>query len=184
MKLTEKEQKIADAWALLPGGADPVRLKQLAYVLATVHHETAGTMDSIRERGGPKYFFKMYDPESPLPERARLAAKMGAYPGDGVIYYGRGPGQLTWRRNYERFGKRLGLDLVGNPDLALDPETGVRILFDGMIHGLFTGKRLSDYITAEKCDYYNARRTINGVVPVVAENIARKAEEYYGRLSK
>jgi hypothetical protein len=29
--------------------------------------------------------------------------------------------------------------------------------------GAFTGKKLSDYISASKCDYTNARRIINGV---------------------
>ena len=32
-----------------------------------------------------------------------------------------------------------------------------------MHKGLFTGKKLSDYINATKTDYLNARRIINGV---------------------
>jgi putative chitinase len=184
MKISLKEQQFVDGWLAHNGGiSSPTRVRQLAYVLATVHHETAGTFESIRERGGPTYFFKMYDPASPVPERAALARKMGALPGDGIVFYGRGPSQLTWRKNYERFGKRLGIDLVNNPDLALVPENGARILFDGVVSGLFTGRRLSDYINAGKCDYYNARRVINGVVPRVAEDIARKAEDYYKRLT-
>ena len=33
----------------------------------------------------------------------------------------------------------------------------------GMRNGLFTGKKLSDYISSPVCDYKNARRIINGV---------------------
>jgi putative chitinase len=33
----------------------------------------------------------------------------------------------------------------------------------GMRNGSFTGKKLSDYINQNKCDYSNARRIINGV---------------------
>jgi hypothetical protein len=32
-----------------------------------------------------------------------------------------------------------------------------------MRKGLFTGKKLGDYISASGCDYKNARRIINGV---------------------
>jgi putative chitinase len=36
--------------------------------------------------------------------------------GDGWLYRGSGPGQLTFRGNFRRVGKRLGLDLELNPD--------------------------------------------------------------------
>lgn len=49
------------------------------------------------------------------------------HPGDGVRYKGRGPIQLTGRNNYRRFGHLLGLDLEGNPDLAMQPAIGFRV---------------------------------------------------------
>jgi predicted chitinase len=35
---------------------------------------------------------------------------------------------VTWRENYATYGKQLAVDLVGNPDLALDPEVSARVL--------------------------------------------------------
>lgn len=48
-------------------------------------------------------------------------------PDDGFKYRGRGIIQLTGKDNYARYGKMLGLDLVGNPDLAADPKVAAQI---------------------------------------------------------
>jgi putative chitinase len=45
--------------------------------------------------------------------------------GDGVRYKGRGIFQLTGRWNYDYFGKKLGVDLVNNPELAETPRIAV-----------------------------------------------------------
>lgn len=125
-----------------------------AYLLATAKHETADTMQPITEYGGRKYFDK-YD-------TGKLAAALGNTPaadGDGYRYRGRGYVQITGRANYAKAGAALGLDLLGNPDLALHPTVAAQILVRGCSGGWFTGKKLSDYLPG---DYRNARRVVNG----------------------
>lgn len=123
-----------------------------AYLLATVKHETADTMQPITEYGGRKYFSK-YD-------TGKLAKQLGNTPeadGDGFLYRGRGYVQITGRANYAKAGLALGLDLLRNPDLALQPTIAAKILVRGCVEGWFTGKRLADY-----ADYRDMRRVVNG----------------------
>jgi hypothetical protein len=47
---------------------------------------------------------------------------------DGWTYRGRGFVQLTGRGNYDRIGKSIGLDLVNNPDLLLQPGPAAKSL--------------------------------------------------------
>lgn len=136
-----------------------------AYVLATIKHETAGTYRPIKEFGlGKGHSYGAID----------LA--------NGQAYYGRGYVQLTWKSNYEKFGKLLNIDLVNNPDLALTPDTAYDIIVIGMTQGLFTGKKLSDYITANSVDFVDCRRIINGMDK--AQLIAGYATDFNNLLNK
>lgn len=46
--------------------------------------------------------------------------------GDGKRFRGRGVIQITGRYNYEKYGKKLGIDLVNHPELAETPEISVK----------------------------------------------------------
>lgn len=83
-------------------------------------------------------------------------------PGDGFRFRGRGLAQLTGRRNYTRAGSLAGVNLVRFPERAVELRMSVIIMFDAMLSGWFTGKKLSDYLDGSTPDFVNARRTING----------------------
>lgn len=135
----------------------------LAYVLATAYHETAGTMQPIREMGGNGYFTRMYDIKGARPKLAKDNGNI--YAGDGAKFYGRGYVQITWRGNYDRIGKKIGVDLVNHPDLALEANTAAIIAVEGMVHGWFTGRKLSllpSSGSATREQFKAARPIING----------------------
>lgn len=134
-------------------------INRLAYTLATAYHETDRTFGPIREYGrgkGKKY---------------------------GTTYYGRGLVQLTWEDNYTKVGRLIGLrdELHKNPDLALDVDAAVYIIFVGMNNGIFTGKSYDDYLTQKKTDYIHARRIINGLDK--ASTIAGYARKFEAALN-
>lgn len=114
-------------------------LSWAAYALATAYHETAHTMQPIKEFGGPRYFFRMYDPKGLRPQVAKKLGNTQA--GDGARYFGRGYVQLTGRANYRHAEQKLGVALEANPDLALGP--GV-VLLRGETHHQRPGLRVDD----------------------------------------
>lgn len=158
---------------LLAAAPADMPLTHRAYVLATVFHETAEKMQPIFEFGGKDYF-KKYD------GRATLG---NTQPGDGFRFRGRGYVQITGRRNYGFAGGELGVDLVGQPDRALEPEIAAKILYRGMAEGWFTGKGMSRYLApsgADKAAYMAARRVVNGQDK--AETIAGYAQAFEAAL--
>lgn len=146
-----------------------LNLHSLAYIFATAFHEVDKRMQPIEEYGkgkGRKYgtYQKMDGTQ---------------YLGYPHIYYGRGFVQLTWYENYEKAGKKLGIDLLNKPQLALDLEVATKILFQGMVDGWFTGRKLSQYFEG-KIDYQGARRIINGTDKAIM--IAGYAQTFFNGL--
>jgi len=126
-----------------------------AYALATACHETAYTMQPVREA----YW---------LSENWR-SKNLRYFP-----FYGRGYVQLTWKENYDKADRalKLGGQLSKNLELALDPDIAARIMVRGMQEGWFAGDRngnrhtLARHLpangTASMAQMTSARRIING----------------------
>jgi predicted chitinase len=160
MKLTET-QNLHVSGIMRECGKQNLSLpSQVAYVLATVEHETNGTFLPVRE----SYWVKN-------PDEYNKTHHPDYYP-----FYGRGYVQLTWKENYVFYGKILNIDLVSYPDLAMQAEVARFILVHGFKHGRFTGKKLEDYVSKSRKFYINARRCINGRDQ--AEKIAKLAQKW------
>lgn len=117
----------------------------LVAAIATVGVETPN-FTPIREIGDRGYFTRMYEGRRDL---GNVAA------GDGAAFCGRGFIQITGRANYRAYGKRLGCDLEGKPNLALDPEIGAKIL------ALYFRDR-QVHLAAEKANWRMVRKLVNG----------------------
>lgn len=124
-----------------------------AYALATSYHETARRMLPVREGLSASDAWR----------RKHLRY----YP-----YYGRGDVQLTWRENYAKADRELGLRgaLLANLDLALDPDISARVMVRGMKEGWFSKDKkgvpynLSRFLVNNEetlVNFRQARRIIN-----------------------
>jgi predicted chitinase len=152
-----------------------------SYVLATIKLETADTFAPVKEA----YWIK--------PESKRIDVLKKLYRGKtsiihpcGNLYTGRGYVQLTHIENYIKMNdyvkeKYPDVNIVEEPDKACDKNIAWIILEKGMSEGLFTGKKLADYINDSGYDFYHARRIINGMDR--AGLVQAYAEKYYSVFS-
>lgn len=115
--------------------------RHLAYVLATVFHETGRKMQPVKEFGSESY----------------LRSK-AYYP-----YYGRDLVQTTWKANYQKVKNFTGIDVVSNPELVGQMPLSATVAVIFMQKGWYTGKKLSNYFNETSSDPVNARRIINGL---------------------
>ena len=83
---------------------------------------------------------------------------------------------MTWKNNYQKFSDLLSYDFVVDPDAAAKFEHSIAIMIVGMTNGMFTGKKLSDYIGVGRVDYVSARKIINALDK--AEIIASYAKKF------
>jgi putative chitinase len=142
--------------------------QHLAYMLATAFHETGGKMQPVREnlnytsaarikQTWPSRFASIAEAQPYVGQPQKLANKVyggrlgNTGPNDGWIYRGDGLPQLTGKANFTKFGVEPGMDLA----------TAVRVMFDGMTKGMFTGKRLDQYFGEVEAPVA-ARAIVNG----------------------
>lgn len=157
---------------ILAASAD-LPLRHRAYILATAWHETAFTMQPVRET-----LAKTDASAVNILERAWAEGKLKwvrtpywRFDSEGKTFLGRGYVQLTHKSNYAKAGEKLGVDLVADPNRAMNPELAAMILVRGMREGWFTGKKMADFQT-----YADMRRVVNGTDR--AAQIARYATSF------
>lgn len=131
-------------------------LRKLAYLIATVWHETARTMQAIEEWGRGKM--------KPYGKKIKYSGKPYTWPDE--IFFGRGLVMITWFENYAKMGTLIGVNLLEFPEKACELNVAIEILFEGMYKGDsnfgdFTGKCLEDYFNKTTDDPIGARRIIN-----------------------
>lgn len=117
----------------------------LVATLATIKVETGG-FSPIPEYGGDRYFTESYENRKDLGN---------TQPGDGVRFKGRGFIQITGRANYEYYGKKLGISLLDNPNLALQADVAAEILAQ-----YFLDRQVPE--AANQHDWERVRRLVNG----------------------
>lgn len=161
-------------------------LNDFSYLLATIYNEASAdlqpksenlnyTAKRMREVWPSKFkTIAAAKPYAGNPEKLANRVYAGILDngdeasGDGWRFRGRGY-QVTGRKHYTYFGQRLGVDLVGNPDLMNIVETAADSLIIGMVEGRFTGTSFTTYIDAkdepdseDMREFVNARRIVNG----------------------
>lgn len=167
-KLSEEQvsgmENLLDVWfnLIVPLSSTPNLTDYLSYNLATAFHETACTMQPIKERGPVSYFNK-YEPGTKLGKVLGNTEK-----GDGYRFRGEGHVQNTGRRNAGVATKRLnelfglGVDLVSNPEKRGDPLVSALSLYVGNYEGWWTTRKLRDYLVPGKPNFTAARAVVNG----------------------
>lgn len=114
-------------------GAAPTRASELG-LSANVHLRTYGIADTglrlahfmaqlAHESGGFRYMEEIASGQV-YEGRADLG---NTQPGDGKLFKGRGPIQLTGRANYRTYGRALGFDFESNPEMVAIPSVGLLV---------------------------------------------------------
>jgi hypothetical protein len=123
--------------------------------IATIRAETEGFLpidEGISAFNTRRKPFDLYEPGT------QVATNLGnTQPGDGARFKGRGYIQLTGRDNYQRIGRQVGVDLVGQPQMANDPGIA------GLILAQFLKNREAAIRAAMAAHQLaKARRLVNG----------------------
>jgi hypothetical protein len=145
----------------------------LAYIIGTAFHESAGTMQPVREAlaSSDERAIAILDNAWKKGLLPQVKTPYWRPDADGKSWFGRGLVQITFKSNYEKFG------LVDHPERALELPVAVKVIILGMKDGLFTGHKLADYFNTKGTDWLNARRIVNSMDR--AELVATYAKRFY-----
>ena len=100
-------------------------LRHLAYMLATIKVECDNTWLPIKEYGGEKYFRRYAASTAKGKELGNI------YPKDHALFPGQGYVMITGRGNYDRLGKRIGIDLISHPEKPKNQKPHLKLWLSG-----------------------------------------------------
>lgn len=148
-KFTTYQENVKNNWPRIVAALKEVGIiddLSLIAAAATTNIETARRFAPINEMGGKVYWAKYNNRKD-----------LGNHHGKdfGIKYHGRGYIQLTGFYNYRKYGDKLKVDLVNNPELANDPTVAARVFATYFKdHGID--------VRAKKQDWEAVRRAVNG----------------------
>lgn len=128
-------QSLADDLRILGPRAKTDTLSMLAAHASILDHYEINTplrrchfwAQAAHESGGFKFMHEVWGPTE-VQKRYEGRKDLGnTKAGDGYLFRGRGIFQLTGRANYADMGKKLGIDLVGDPEIAAHPDVALEI---------------------------------------------------------
>ena len=174
-------EAILDKWEGKHAGDDD---RWLAYILATAFHESAHTMQPVRETlaSSDSQAVARLDSAWHGGKLSWVSKPYWQPDAKGLSWFGRGLIQITHKSNYQKLATAIGNPkLATDPDEALKMDVAIDIMFTGMMDGLFTGKKLAQYFDKNSDDWVNARRIVNGLDR--ADKIASYGRAYYAAIS-
>ena len=123
-----------------------------------LNYSARGLMNTWPSRFPTEEFANQYARNPEKIANRVYGGRMGNGPeetGEGWKYRGRGIKQLTGKENYERCGAGLGVNLVENPDLLLEPK------YAALSAGWYWNKHNINQL-ADRGDIETMTRRING----------------------
>lgn len=162
-----------------------ISLGGLASYLGQCEHESAHTYAPIRERGGRNYFrYLIHRLGIDTLDEAWMFRGWGRIQTTGEINFETAVKLINKHYGYQVFesAKRLGAWLLdATHDKGLESDYDLIVGFTCCSKGLYTGKKLNDYIKADGTyDLYYSRRVVNGLDR--AMTIAETSRVFYNAL--
>jgi hypothetical protein len=148
---------------LIKNDPDIKDLREAAYMLGTAYAESGYSLQRWESDYACTGAGIPYGPNGPCSSatsyyRSTKGGKRNYYElgtdSKGQCFFGRGLIQLTGKANYEKYGKLIGANLLGNGDLAMDPINSYKVA------SVYMRGRTFKHVLAG--DLTRARKSVNG----------------------
>lgn len=145
---------------------DITDVREASYLLGTAYAEAGYSLQRWESDYLGKGIGIPYGPNNPIPQSAlnyyrstkngkkNYYTDLGGLDSKGLPYFGRGLIQLTGKANYEKYGNKIGVNLVNNADLALKEENSYKIAV------IFLSSRTFKHV--KNNNLTQARKSVNG----------------------